>query len=91
MSIMFNEIRINEEKLQKKKYIYIYIYARACACVRMCVYACVCVILNELKLVWIRSFWTLTINCLTPLFMEGYSSSEEGIQSEYAYPCQHNG
>ena len=35
MSIMFNEICINEEMLPKYTYIYIYIY--------ICIYVCVCV------------------------------------------------
>ena len=36
MSIMFNEICINEEMLPKYTYIYIYIYM--CVCVCVCVY-----------------------------------------------------
>ena len=44
MSIMFNEICINEEMLPKYTYIYIYIYMCVCVCVCVCVRACVCVI-----------------------------------------------
>ena len=40
MSIMFNEICINEEMLPKYTYIYIYIYIGIYVCV--CVYVCVC-------------------------------------------------
>ena len=40
MSIMFNEICINEEMLPKYTYIYIYI----CVCVCVCVCMCVCVL-----------------------------------------------
>ena len=38
MSIMFNEICINEEMLPKYTYIYIYIYVCVCVCVCMYVY-----------------------------------------------------
>ena len=37
MSIMFNEICINEEMLPKYIYIYIYIYICVCVCVCVCV------------------------------------------------------
>ena len=37
MSIMFNEICINEEMLPKYTYIYIYIYICVCVCVCVCV------------------------------------------------------
>ena len=48
MSIMFNEICINEEMLPKytrththtHTYIYIYIYIYVCVCVCVCVYVC---------------------------------------------------
>ena len=36
MSIMFNEICINEEMLPKYTYIYIYIYMCVCVCVCVC-------------------------------------------------------
>ena len=36
MSIMFNEICINEEMLPKYTYIYIYIYVCVCVCVCVC-------------------------------------------------------
>ena len=37
MSIMFNEICINEERLPEYTYIYIYIYIYVCVCVCVCV------------------------------------------------------
>ena len=38
MSIIFNEIFINEEMLPIYTYIYIYIYIYVCVCVYLCVY-----------------------------------------------------
>ena len=40
MSIMFNEICINEEMLPKYTYIYIYIYIYMCVCIYICIYIC---------------------------------------------------
>ena len=40
MSIMFNEICINEEMRPIHIYIYIYIYIYVCVCLCVCVYVC---------------------------------------------------
>ena len=42
MSIMFDEIGINEEMLSKYTCIYIYIYIYMCVCVCVCVCVCIC-------------------------------------------------
>ena len=60
MSIMFNEIAINEEMLPKYTHTHTYIYIYMCVCV--CVYMCVCVCV--FALVWFGLVWFYGISTI---------------------------
>ena len=80
LSIMFNEICINEEMLPK--YIYIYICVCVCECVCVCVCMCVCVFTQPLRTsrMWHEGYFKESLIGLNSKFSFSHTSCHTKVK-----------